>query len=175
MAFINFPITVIIVSKEKGKSTELCIGFSKLYFHHLMDLKKLKDLQVSTKNRAAVFDDILAQKTTYGTISKSRYIHLVENRFQFFAHIESLLDENRLVFRYNAKPNPFSQIEADNLMSTPYMETDTYIFLEVYTMLYKVKSIYRQGDTGSVRPPHPKTCLKNKYCTKHMFLFPFLW
>ena len=40
-----------------------------------------------------------------------------------------VFDDNQLVFRYNAKMNPFSLIEADYLLSAPYMENDIYIFL----------------------------------------------
>lgn len=165
-AFENLlDIQYRVIIGRKGRSTELRIGFSKLDFHHLMGLGKLKDLRVATKNRSAVFDDILTGKTSYAAISRSRYIHLIENRFQPLAHIENLLDDNRLVFRYNAKINPFSLIEADYLLSTPYIENDVYIFLTklenneryfcrsffpkgqkdytrgqaVYTMLYKEK------------------------------------
>ena len=116
-----------IIIGRKGKSIELCIGFSKLDFHHLMGLGKLKDLRIATRNRSVIFDEILAEKTTYDTIAKSRYIHLIENRFQ--PHIETLFDNNRLVFRYNPKINRFSLIETDYLLSTPFMENDIYIFL----------------------------------------------
>lgn len=125
-----------IIVGRKGKATELCIGFSKLDFHHLMGLGKLKDLRIATRNRGIVFDEILSGKTTYETISKSRYLHLIENRFQPLAQIETLFDNNRLVFRYNIKLNRFSLIEADYLLSTPYAENDVYIFLA------------RQDDTG---------------------------
>lgn len=118
-----------IIVGRKGKATELCIGFSKLDFHHLMGLGKLKDLRIATRNRGIVFDEILSEKTTYETISKSRYLHLIENRFQPLAQIETLFDNNRLVFRYNMKLNRFSLIEADYLLSTPYAENDVYIFL----------------------------------------------
>ena len=154
-----------IIVGRKGKATELCIGFSKLDFHHLLGLGKLKDLRVATRNRGLVFDEILAGKITYETISKSRYLHLIENRFQPLTHIETLFDDNRLVFRYNMKLNQFSLIEADYLLSTPYEENDIYIFLArqnsieryfcrsffpkehkdytkgqaIYTMLYKKK------------------------------------
>lgn len=62
-----------IIVGRKGKATELCTGFSKLDFHHLMGLGKLKDLRIATHNRGIVFDEILSGKTTYETISKSRY------------------------------------------------------------------------------------------------------
>ena len=45
------------------------------------------------------------------------------------ALIEQLLDDNRLVFRYNAKLNQFSLIEADYLISTPFENSDIYIFI----------------------------------------------
>lgn len=161
-----------IIVGRKGKATELCIGFSKLDFHHLMGLGKLKDLRIATRNRGIVFDEILSGKTTYETISKSRYLHLIENRFQPLAQIETLFDNNRLVFRYNMKLNRFSLIEADYLLSTPYAENDVYIFLArqddtehyfcrsffpreqkdytagqaVYTMLYKEKIRLSTGE-----------------------------
>lgn len=165
-----------IIIGRKGKSTKLCIGFSKMDFHHLMGLGKLKDLRIATRNRSIIFDEILAGKTTYKAIAKSRYIHLIENRFQPLAHIEKLFDDNRLVFRYNPKINRFSLIEADYLLSTPFMENDIYIFLAarkensqyfcrsffpkeqkdytrgqaVYTMLYKEK-IFLPAETIQVQ------------------------
>lgn len=136
-----------------------------------MGLGKLKDLRIATRNRGIVFDEILAGKTTYETISQSRYLYLIENRFQPLAHIETLFDDNRLIFRYNMILNQFSLIEADYLLSTPYAENDVYIFLAkqenteryfcrsffpkeqkdytkgqaVYTMLYKEKICLSTG------------------------------
>lgn len=172
LAFENLlDIQYRIIIGRKGKATEILIGFSRLDFHHLMGLGKLKDLRISTRNRGVVFDEILAGKTTYETISKSHYLHLIENRFQPLSHIETLFDDNQLVFRYNMKLNQFSLIEADYLLTTPYAENDIYIFLAkhkdtghyfcrsffpkeqkdytkgqaVYTMLYKEKICLRTG------------------------------
>lgn len=180
-----------IIVGRKGKATELCIGFSKLDFHHLMGLGKLKDLRIATRNRGIVFDEILSGKTTYETISKSRYIHLIENRFYPLAQIEKLFDDNRLVFRYNKKINRFSLIEADYLLSTPCEGADIYIFLAkqadnghyfcrsffpkeqkdytkgqaIYTMLYKEKKCL---STGNVEIQYdritPKSTAKPAHC-----------
>lgn len=173
-----------IIVGRKGKATELCIGFSKLDFHHLLGLGKLKDLRVATRNRGIVFDEILTGKITYKTISKSRYLYLIENRFQPLAQIETLFDDNRLVFRYNMKLNQFSLIEADYLLSTPYAENDIYIFLArqnnteryfcrsffpkeqkdytkgqaIYTMLYKEKICL---STGKVQIQYDRFIPKN--------------
>lgn len=154
-----------IIVGRKGKIATLCIGFSKSDFHHLMGLGKLKDLRLAVMNRETIFNEILSGKITYETIAKSRYIHLIENRFEPLMHMEQLFDDNRLVFRYNMKLNQFSVIEADYLLSSPYEGNDVYIFLAkkkesdryfcrsffpkeqkdytkgqaVYTMLYKEK------------------------------------
>ena len=105
---------------RKGKAVELLVGFSMLDFHHLMGLGKLKDLRLATMNREMVFKEILNGKISYEVITKSRYIHLIENRFQPLLHIEQLFDDNCLVFRYNPKLNQFSLIEADYLLTRLY-------------------------------------------------------
>lgn len=168
---LNVQYRVII--GRKGKSVELRIGFSMMDFHHLMGLGKLKDLRIARKNREQVFRDILEGRTGYQTISVSRYISSIENRFEPLSHIEHILDDNRLIFRYNNRQNVFSLIEADYLLSTPYAGTDVYIFIaqnentglyycrsffpreekdytagqSIYTMLYKEKIDLISGKT----------------------------
>lgn len=114
---------------RKGKAVNFLVGFSMLDFHHLMGLGKLKDLRLATMNRETVFKNILTGKISYEMIAKIRYIHLIENRFLPLTHIERLLDDNHLVFRYNSKLNQFSMIEADYLLTSPYEKNDVYIFL----------------------------------------------
>lgn len=114
---------------RKGKTTELLVEFKPLDFHHLMGLGKLKDLRVSSQPRQKVFTDILTNKLTYNDASRSRYFSNIENRFGPLSKIENFFDSNRLIFRYNQKQNVFSLIEADYLLSTPYEDTDVYIFL----------------------------------------------
>lgn len=129
-AFENLlEIQYRIIIGRKGKTVELVIGFSKLDFHHLMGLGKLKDLRIAKQNRGSVFDEIITGITTYETLTKSRYLAQIENRFEPLALVEQLLDDNRLVFRYNTKLNQFSLIEADYLLSTPFENSDIYIFI----------------------------------------------
>ena len=129
-AFENLlEIQYRIIIGRKGKTAELVIGFSKLDFHHLMGLGKLKDLRIAKQNRGSVFDEIITGITTYETLTKSRYLAQIENRFEPLALVEQLLDDNRLVFRYNTKLNQFSLIEADYLLSTPFENSDIYIFI----------------------------------------------
>lgn len=136
-----------IIIGRKGKTVELRIGFSAMDFHHLMGLGKLKDLRIARKNREQVFQDILEGRTGYQTISASRYIGSIENRFEPLVCIEQLLDDNRLIFRYNNKQNVFSLIEADYLLSTPHAGTDIYIFIAQNegTGLYYCRSFFPKG------------------------------
>ena len=161
-----------IIIGRKGKTVEIIIGFSRLDFHHLMGLGKLKDLRIAKQNRETVFNEILRGIITYEGITKSRYLGLIQNRFEPLMSMEQLLDDNRLVFRYNTKLNQFSLIEADYLLSTPHERKDIYIFIAknedsgtyycrsffpkertdytkgqaIYTMLYKEKICLSTGE-----------------------------
>lgn len=162
-----------IILGRKGKLTELYIDFEPVYFHHLIGLHKLSDLRISRANRETVFQNILAGKITYNFIEQSKYFHIIRRRFSPFADFEKLLDQNTLIFRYNARLNQFSVIEADYLLSTPHEGTDIYIFIAKgqnkdgyfcrsffpkegkdytesqprYTMLYKEKINLATGET----------------------------
>lgn len=70
-----------VIIGRKGKTVKLMIGFSKLDFHHLIGLGKLKDLRIAKQNRGSVFDEIIIESTTYDTLMKSRYLPQIENRF----------------------------------------------------------------------------------------------
>lgn len=161
-----------IIIGRKGKTVEIIIGFSRLDFHHLMGLGKLKDLRIAKQNRETVFNEILRGIITHEGITESRYLGLIQNRFEPLMSMEQLLDDNRLVFRYNTKLNQFSLIEADYLLSTPHEGKDIYIFIAknedsgtyycrsffpkertdytkgqaIYTMLYKEKICLSTGE-----------------------------
>lgn len=173
-----------IILGRKGKQTKLSIYFETVGFHHLIGLHKLRDLRIARENREKVFHDILNGKITYSSLLQSKYFDFIQQRFLPFSNLESLLDQNRLVFRYNKKLNCFSLIEADYLLSTPYAETDIYIFLAkqddtgqyfcrsffpkeqkdyterqaIYTMLYKEKICL---STGEVQVQYDRITPKN--------------
>lgn len=118
-----------VVLGRKNKLIHLNIIFSEWDFHHLMGLGKLKDIRLARQNRAVVFDDILNGHVTYKTIANSRYIEKISGRFTPLSQIESILDENNIIFRYNERLNVFSMIQADFLLATPFRESEVYIFL----------------------------------------------
>lgn len=114
---------------RKGRTASLRIGFSKLNFHHLMGLGKLADLSIFRKDRAAVFDDILAGRITYGTLLKSRHFALIERRFEPLAQLGRILDGKWDIFRYNEAKNPSSRIKADYLISASFEDNPLYTFI----------------------------------------------
>lgn len=117
-----------IIIGRKGKAVELNIRFEDVEFHHLIGLHKLKELRVSRGNRAKIFTDILSGKIFLSDIEKSRYYDTIKDRLEPLAKIETLFDNNKLIFRYDEKKQTFSVIEAEYLLSTPYENTDVYIF-----------------------------------------------
>ena len=119
-----------IVLGRKGKLVNLNILFEPKEFHHLIGLHKLHDLRLARENREKIFYEILAGKITMEDLKKSRYYSEIQKRLEPFYKIENIFDSNKVVFRYNSKLQTFSLIEAEYLLSTPYENTDIYIFLD---------------------------------------------
>ena len=119
-----------IVLGRKGKLVNLNILFEPKEFHHLVGLHKLHDLRLARGNREKIFYEILAGKISMEDLKKSRYYSEIQKRLEPFYRIENIFDSNKVVFQYNSKLQTFSLIEAEYLLSTPYENTDIYIFLD---------------------------------------------
>ena len=119
-----------IVLGRKGKLVNLNILFEPKEFHHLIGLHKLRDLRLARENREKIFYEILAGKISMEDLKKSRYYSEIQKRLEPFYKIENIFDSNKVIFRYNSKLQTFSLIEAEYLLSTPYENTDIYIFLD---------------------------------------------
>lgn len=126
---LNIKYNIII--GRKNTSLSICIGFSKSDFHHLIGLHKLVDYDyITTGNRSRIFDDIINGRIGYSDISNNNTFGMIKDRLEPFSSIESLLDSNQLIFKYNNHTNRFSVIQAEYLLSTPYQGNDIYIFLD---------------------------------------------
>ena len=101
---------------RKGTLKEITLRFSAIDFHHLAGLHKLKDTNIARANRSAVFQQILNGHITYDTIKKSQFLPEIQSRLDALPNLESLLDEDQLVFRYNKKIYPHSFIESEFLI-----------------------------------------------------------
>lgn len=119
-----------IVIGRKGKSADIDLAFEAVDFHHLIGLHKLKDLRLSRGNREKVFKDILSGHILFPDLEQSLYFNQIEKRIEIFSDLEKILDDNRLVFKYNEKAHSFSLIQAEYLLSTLYKTNEIYIFLD---------------------------------------------
>ena len=119
-----------IIIGRKGKSADIELAFEAVDFHHLLGLHKLKDLRLSRENRENVFRAILAGQISISNIKKSLHFNQIGNRIEPFSDLEKILDDNRMIFKYNENANSFSLIQAKYLLSTPYKTNDIYIFLD---------------------------------------------
>lgn len=130
-AFVKLmDIKYHIVIGRKGKAVNIGLGFEAVDFHHLMGLHKLKDIEALSGKREKVFRDILSGHILLSSIEKSLYFKQIERRIEPFTDLEKILDDNRLVFKYNEKAHSFSLIQAEYLLSTPYKANEIYIFLD---------------------------------------------
>ena len=119
-----------IVIGRKGKLKEFTITFDAADFHHLAGLHKLRDnIRFQTGKREDIFKDILAGKLTHQQTVRSSFFQDMEVRLRPLAELETFIDSNDLIFRYNAKVNAFSAISADYLLQNDFEGNPVYLFL----------------------------------------------
>lgn len=73
--------------------------------------------------------DILDGKLTLHTASKSAFYDQIAPRLSPLFQLESILDNNQMIFRYNAQAHSFSLIEADYLLENNFQGDTIYLFL----------------------------------------------
>ena len=93
-------------------------------------MHKLRDIEALSHKREKVFDDILAGHISFSDIEKSCSFGEIEGRVDPLTNMENILDDNRLIFRYNKRANSFSLIHAEYLLSTDYNQDTVFIFLD---------------------------------------------
>ena len=120
-----------IVVGRKGNVSKITLNFSETEFVHLAGLHKLVDNEFfRTSSRKKVFDYALDGKINYNTLTKSENFDLVEERVEYFEFLESILDSNEIIFKYNSKKQVFSLIQADYILQSSLDSRDIYIFLD---------------------------------------------
>lgn len=114
---------------RKNTATTLMLSFEKEDCFHLMGLQHLKDLPNLKRNRAKVFDDIVAHRITSQNIQGSSFYPEISKRVQLLPLLEYILDSNETVFKYNETINSFSKIEAEFLLDNNFEQTRIFVFL----------------------------------------------
>ena len=134
---------------RKGQMSKIILNFSETEFVHLAGLHKLVDNEFfRTASRKKVFDYALEGKISYDTLMKSENFDFVKERIDYFEFLENMLDRNDIIFKYNAKRNVFSLIQADYLLQSEHTGRDIYIFLDRLedTDLHFCRSFFPKGD-----------------------------
>lgn len=119
-----------IVIGRKGKLREFTITFEPGDFHHLAGLHKLRDnIRFQRGKREDIMREILAGKLTLDQARRSAFFGEMEARLKPLAELETFIDSNELIFRYNARANSFSAISADYLLQNSFDGVPVYLFL----------------------------------------------
>lgn len=118
-----------LILGRKGVAVTLHLTFDKKDCFHLMGLQYLIDRPELKKDRGKVFDDIVAGNITTEHIETSDFYHKIAERVHFLPLLESIIDNNETVFKYNQKNNVYSMIEADYLMKNKSDDRNLYLFL----------------------------------------------
>lgn len=109
---------------------EFYLTFDKADFHHLLGLHKLKDItQIQQGMREKVFDKMLEGNISMELIRKSAYYNLMQGRILPLIGLETMLDNNKIIFRYNEKIQKYSLIKADYLLEGEASSIPAYLFL----------------------------------------------
>ena len=98
-----------IYTLENGLS--ITLNFQPQYFHHLIGLQKLKDIDVVTKNTTDQTRPILRPQTiyrnirngiiSYDDISKSDFFLNMEDRLEYFSQINNLVEFEKIIIDFD--------------------------------------------------------------------------
>ena len=120
-----------IIIGRKGQMSKIILNFSETEFVHLAGLHKLVDNDFfRAASRKKVFDYAVDGKISYNSLTKSKNFDFVKERIEYLEFLESMLDSNDIIFKYNSKKNVFSLIQADYLLQSAHDSRDIYIFLD---------------------------------------------
>lgn len=115
---------------RKGNMCRFTIDFDTTDFHHLAGLHKLKDnVRFMTGKRSDIFNEVLTGTLTGALAEKSVFYPEMQPRLAPLTRLESFLDSNEIIFRFNEKINNFSLIKADYLLENLYKGNEVYLFV----------------------------------------------
>ncbi|MDE6846912.1 MAG: hypothetical protein K2J99_14280 [Lachnospiraceae bacterium] len=116
---------------KKQVDHQFIISFEKGDFFHLAGLHKLKDVTVLQvkKNKESIFNSIVNGEISFSQIENSFFYNDIENRLSYLGKLQSLLDNNQIVFQYLESKNKASCIKAEYLMEEGYEKDILFMFL----------------------------------------------
>ena len=118
-----------LVLGRKNISVSLQIYFDKKECFHLMGLQYLTDRPELVRDREKIFDAISEHRITAEHLQSSDLYYKIADRVDMLPLLESMLDSNDTIFKYNRKRNTYSVIKADYIMKNKVEERNVFLFL----------------------------------------------
>ncbi len=118
-----------LVLGRKNVSVCLQINFDKKEYFHLMGLQYLTDRPELVRDRGKVFDEIKEHKITAEQLESSDLYYKIAERINELPLLETIIDSNDTIFKYNQKVNTYSVIKADYIMKNKAQGRNIYVFL----------------------------------------------
>lgn len=115
---------------KNQKETHIRLIFSKIEFYHICGLHKLNDIiELNNPNKNQIFDNIFDNKITSDLCNKSSHYSEINERIDLIENLESFLDSNKTIFKYNNHNKSFSLIEADYILKNNDIARNKYVFI----------------------------------------------
>lgn len=144
-----------LVLGKAGKQHAFDLTFRKDDLHHLMGLHYLLD-RPDRRSRTRIFEDLISSESYREHIASSDFWSTeLESRVACTFLLESIIDDNHTIFRYNHKILRFySRIRAEYLMSNSGISIASDPNAEIYLFLDKrndceerfCKSVFPKGE-----------------------------
>lgn len=118
-----------LILGRKGVAVSLQINFDKKECFHLMGLQYLTDRPELFRDREKIFDSIRSRRITAEHLQSSDLYHKIADRVDMLPLLESVIDCNDTIFKYNRKLNTYSVIKADYIMKNQAEGRNIFLFL----------------------------------------------
>ncbi len=118
-----------LILGRKNISVPLQINFDKKECFHLMGLQYLTDRPELAHDRGKIFDAIKERRITAEHLQSSDLYYKIADRIDMLPFLESMIDSNDTIFKYNRKQNAYSVIKADYILKNYIEERNVFLFL----------------------------------------------
>ncbi len=99
-------------------------------------------------DRTSLFQKILHGTITANEIESSQYYQKINDRIEYLAFLEQIMDSNKTVFKYNPQIQTFSVIQSDFLLKNEINARNVFTFLSLdkSSGKYFCRSFFPQTD-----------------------------
>ena len=118
-----------LVLGRKNTAVSLQINFDKKECFHLMGLQYLTDRPELVRDRGKIFDAIRERQIMAEHLQSSDLYYKIADRIDMLPFLESMIDSNDTIFKYNRKLNAYSVIKADYIMRNNAKGRNVFLFL----------------------------------------------